>query len=290
MSTDTEWSSDWKASKQPRKQRKYRANAPHHHRGKLLNAHLAEDVAETVGANSLPVREGDKAEVMRGDFAGETSSVHHVDREDGKIYLEAVERETVSGSETRIAIDPSNLQLVKLNLDDPRRIAKYDVSEEDREAIEAEQVEGAEDEGGAYEEAVEEVEDVVDDETLELSEEDAGAEEADYAEVVSGTVDEVKDAVEAQDLDPAAVLEAEKAGKDRSTLTEWLETRIEQDAEAGSEDIDYDELVGGTIDDVKEAVEDEGLDPEKVLAAEKENKDRVTLTDWLEAQIEGDAA
>lgn len=287
MSTGTEWSSDWKASKQPRKQRKYRANAPHHHRGKLLNAALADDVQDKVGTNSLPVREGDKAKVMRGDFAGKTSSVHHVDREDGTVYLEDVERETVSGSETRIAIAPSNLQLVKLNLDDPRRIAKYDVSEEDKEAIEAEQVEEEEDTGDAYDEAVEEVEGAVDDETLELDEET----EADYDDVVSGTVDEVKDAVKDHDLNPENVLEAEKANKNRSTLTEWLENQTEADKDdtEDSTDIDYNELVSSTIDDVKEAVED-GADPEAVLEAEKDNKDRVTLTDWLEARIEGDAA
>ncbi len=48
------------------------------------------------------------------------------------------------------------------------------------------------------------------------------------------------------------------------------------------DDVDYDELVEGTIDEVKDAVESRDLDPELVLEAEKENKDRKTLKQWLE--------
>lgn len=47
----------------------------------------------------------------------------------------------------------------------------------------------------------------------------------DYDALVEGTVDEVQDAVKGQDLDVAKVLKAEKANKDRVTLTEWLEDR-----------------------------------------------------------------
>lgn len=54
-----------------------------------------------------------------------------------------------------------------------------------------------------------------------------------------------------------------------------------------SDDTDrYDDIVSGTIDDVKEAVEEDGLDPEKVLDAEKAGKDRVTLVQWLEERLE----
>jgi small subunit ribosomal protein S3 len=48
-----------------------------------------------------------------------------------------------------------------------------------------------------------------------------------YEAVVERTVDDVKTAVEEQDLDPAEVLDAEQANKDRVTLVEWLERRVE---------------------------------------------------------------
>ncbi|MDY6761589.1 MAG: hypothetical protein SVY41_00910 [Candidatus Nanohaloarchaea archaeon] len=51
-------------------------------------------------------------------------------------------------------------------------------------------------------------------------------------------------------------------------------------------EVDYEEVVEGTIDEVKERVEEDDLDLEEVRAAEKANKDRVTLVDWLDEQME----
>ena len=50
----------------------------------------------------------------------------------------------------------------------------------------------------------------------------------DYSEVVGGTVGDAKDAIsEMEDPDYDALLEAEKAGKDRKTLKEFIEGRME---------------------------------------------------------------
>ncbi len=57
------------------------------------------------------------------------------------------------------------------------------------------------------------------------------------------------------------------------------------EASEAAADVDYEEIVQGTIAEVKEEIREHDLDPQKVLKAEKENKDRVTLTDWLEEQL-----
>lgn len=58
--------------------------------------------------------------------------------------------------------------------------------------------------------------------------EETGETGEDYEEVVSGTVGEAKEAVqEMDDPDYEAILEAESDNKDRKTLKEWLESRIE---------------------------------------------------------------
>lgn len=50
----------------------------------------------------------------------------------------------------------------------------------------------------------------------------------DHAEMLSGTVEEVKDAVRNMDNpDYRAILEAEKQGKDRKTVKEFLQRRID---------------------------------------------------------------
>lgn len=73
-------------------------------------------------------------------------------------------------------------------------------------------------------EAEEQPEEEVEDEQEEADDEDAAA---DYEEIVSGTVSDAKEALQDMDNpDYEAALEAEKQGKDRKTLKEWLESRM----------------------------------------------------------------
>jgi len=58
----------------------------------------------------------------------------------------------------------------------------------------------------------------------------------------------------------------------------------EETTEATAE---YEEIVSGTITDAKDALKDmDEPDYEAALAAEKDNKNRTTLVDWLESQAE----
>ena len=54
---------------------------------------------------------------------------------------------------------------------------------------------------------------------------------------------------------------------------------------SSSSNVDYEEVVEGTVAEVKEQVEEEDLEPEKVLEAEKEKKDRKTLKQFLKDLI-----
>ena len=49
-------STKWKASKQPRKQRKYRFNAPLHISGKFLSTHLSPELREVYKRRSIRVK------------------------------------------------------------------------------------------------------------------------------------------------------------------------------------------------------------------------------------------
>lgn len=61
-----------------------------------------------------------------------------------------------------------------------------------------------------------------------------------------------------------------------------------ESSEIEIEDIDYDAVVEGTVDEVKDEVRDRGLEPEQVLEAEIENKDRKTLKEWLESRMKSE--
>ncbi len=51
-------------------------------------------------------------------------------------------------------------------------------------------------------------------------------------------------------------------------------------------DHDYEDLSEKTIDEIKETVKEEDLDLRKLLKAEKNNKDRKTLKEWLNTKID----
>ncbi len=120
------------------------------------------------------------------------------------------------------------------------------------------------------------------------------SESADDAAVDEAEAEDITDEMEAEDLEDEAQEElaedtAEDAVEDDmdEDVGEAEETEPEdaEEVEAAA-DVDYAELVKENITDIKDAVEEQDLDPAKVLDAEKENKDRVTLKDWLESRVE----
>ena len=117
----TEWSRKWISSKQPRKQRKYRYNAPAHIRHKFLSAHLSKELRQRFGLRSMPIRKGDEVQIMRGGFRGQKGLIEEVDAKKLKVYIAGIKVKKVDGSEVAKAIDPSNLKIVNLKLDDKRR-------------------------------------------------------------------------------------------------------------------------------------------------------------------------
>jgi len=85
------WSREWISSVQPRKQRKYRYNAPLHIRHKLVSAHLSKELRERYGKRSLPVRKGDEVKVMKGKFKGVVGTVSRVSLKKLKVYIDEVD-------------------------------------------------------------------------------------------------------------------------------------------------------------------------------------------------------
>ncbi|MFO7793662.1 MAG: 50S ribosomal protein L24 [Candidatus Nanohaloarchaea archaeon] len=143
------WSSSWKSSTNQSKQRKYRDNAPMHVRDKFISANLNQTLRDELGVRNLGIRVGDRAKVMRGDDSGVEGIVSNIDRQEEKIYINNLDRQKIDGTMKEKPLDPSNLQLQALNLEDDSRIEKYDVddfSEIEVEEEELEQIEEDEDE------------------------------------------------------------------------------------------------------------------------------------------------
>jgi len=118
------FSKSWISSKQKRKQRKYRANAPLHIRKNFVSANLSKPLREKYKKRSLPIRKGDGVIVMRGSFKGKSGKVERVDLKKGKVYISEISYLKKDGSKVHPPIDPSNLQITNLTMDDKKRFGK----------------------------------------------------------------------------------------------------------------------------------------------------------------------
>jgi large subunit ribosomal protein L24 len=63
---------------------------------------------------------------MVGEHKGFKGNVERVDTKKYKVYIEGLTVKKVDGSEVLIPIDPSNLMITKLNLDDKMRQKIFD--------------------------------------------------------------------------------------------------------------------------------------------------------------------
>ena len=111
----------WKASRKPKKQRKYRYNAPYHIKGKFLSAHMSKDLRKKYGKRSLRLRKGDKVMMISGDFKKKEGKIESVITKKLKVYVEGIERTKKDGTKVRVPIDPSNVIITELAMDDKNR-------------------------------------------------------------------------------------------------------------------------------------------------------------------------
>ncbi len=107
-------STSWKSSKQPRKQRKYRANAPLHLRKKFVSVNLSKELRKKQGKRNLPAKKGDKVKVLVGKFKGKTGKIVTVNLKTSKIIVEDIQVKKQDGSKANVKLQPSNLQIIEL--------------------------------------------------------------------------------------------------------------------------------------------------------------------------------
>jgi large subunit ribosomal protein L24 len=118
----SEFSTHWKSSMQPRKQRKYQYNAPLHLRHKFLSAHLSKELRKKHSKRSLPLRKGDEVLVMRGSYKKKKAKVVSVSLNHTFVTLEGLQRTKKDGTKISVKFHPSVLQIVAMHSDDTQRL------------------------------------------------------------------------------------------------------------------------------------------------------------------------
>ena len=109
------------SSKSPGKQRKKLHSSPIHANKNRLKCRLDEFLQEEYGLRSLVVKTGDLTKIMRGQFRDTEGKVIRVDYKDIQVFVDNATVTKSDGKEVNIPLHPSNLMLVKLELDDERK-------------------------------------------------------------------------------------------------------------------------------------------------------------------------
>lgn len=121
-----EFKTSWKSSKQPKKQRKYRSNAPLHIKHKFMASHLSKELRQKHNKRSITLRKGDKIKILRGNFKGKSGVVERVVSKRDKVYVNGIEVIKKDGTKQLVPLRPSNLLITQLNLDDKKRKLKLE--------------------------------------------------------------------------------------------------------------------------------------------------------------------
>ena len=88
----------------------------------MISSHLSKELRQQYKRRSLPLRKGDEVKVMRGEFKGVVGKVVKIDTKKYKVYVDTVKKKRSIGTEYLVPLSPSNLMIVKLNLDDKYRM------------------------------------------------------------------------------------------------------------------------------------------------------------------------
>jgi len=125
----SEFSKTWNSSKQPRKQVKFRANAPNHIKKTLMGATLDKELRKKYGMRNIETRKGDEVKVMRGKFKGKQGKVGSVDIKNTRLQIDGVQRSKAGGEKLITWFHPSNVKIIILDTNDKKRMKRSKVVE-----------------------------------------------------------------------------------------------------------------------------------------------------------------
>jgi large subunit ribosomal protein L24 len=137
-----QFSIHWKASSQPRKQRKYAAKAPLHIKRKLLSVNLSKELRKKYKIRNVVVRKGDTIKIMKGKFKKKTGKIIDVFTKISKVAVEGIQVKKQDGSKVNVKMQPSNLQITELNTDDNKRMKNMKTEKEEKKSESKETKEG----------------------------------------------------------------------------------------------------------------------------------------------------
>ena len=88
----------------------------------MLSSHLSKELRGKYKKRALSIRKGDEVLIMRGKFKGKTGKIARVETGKYRVFIDGMIRKRTVGTDVQIPFNPSNLQIINLNLDDKKRV------------------------------------------------------------------------------------------------------------------------------------------------------------------------
>lgn len=120
------FTSTWKKSIQPRKQRKFRCNAPLHLKQKFMHTHLSPELKKKYLTRNVQLKTGDKVKILRGLSRKKEGKVEKINLKKERVFITGIEKIKKEGTKLLVPFHPSNLMITELNLDDKKRKQKLE--------------------------------------------------------------------------------------------------------------------------------------------------------------------
>lgn len=117
----SKFSKSWVSSKQPRKQRKFLANAPRHIKQKLMSSPLDKPLREKYQTRNIEIRKNDEVRVMRGKFTKKQGKVTLVDVNNQRVQIDGLNITKKDGEKVPVWFHPSKIKIIKLEDSDKKR-------------------------------------------------------------------------------------------------------------------------------------------------------------------------
>jgi len=114
----------WNSSKQPRKQVKFRANAPNHIKRTFMGSTLDKVLRKKYGRRTIEVKKGDEVKIMRGKFKGKQGKVGSIDIKNTRLTVDGAQRTKHGGEKLVTWFNPSKVKIIVLDDKDSRRLNK----------------------------------------------------------------------------------------------------------------------------------------------------------------------
>ncbi|MBI2079947.1 50S ribosomal protein L24 [Candidatus Micrarchaeota archaeon] len=104
-------------------ERKKHYNAKLHQKKSYLHVHLSKELRQKMKSKkrSILLKKGDQVKVMRGSLKGKSGKVARVDYNRSKVFIEGLTRKNLRGRDILVPIDPSNLLLTQVDMNEIRK-------------------------------------------------------------------------------------------------------------------------------------------------------------------------